>query len=123
MKALSITSLFVLGIAGTACSQASQTEAEAQVPEIQTVESGEDVGGSFNLELPTDLSETGDAANDGFNLDLPSTGSANAGTDGCNLGTDLQASGGLADLPEIDTSLTEETPSEPVDDEPVIRIE
>ncbi|MEO0607208.1 MAG: hypothetical protein AAFY82_03190 [Pseudomonadota bacterium] len=121
MKALSITSLFVLGMAGTACSQASQTEAEAQVLDIQTVDSGEDVGGSFNLELPTDLSDTSDAANDGFNLDLPNTGAAS--TDGFNLGTDLQASGGLVDLPEIDTSIAEDTPSEPVDDEPVIRIE
>lgn len=121
MKALSISSLFIIGMAGTACSQASQTEAEAQVPEIQTVDSGQDTGGSFNLELPTDLSETNSASNDGFNLDLPSTDATS--TDGFNLGTDLQASGGLADVPEIDTSLTQDEPSEPVDDEPVIRIE
>ena len=121
MKALSIASLFVLGFAGTACSQASEIKAEAQEPELITADADDDVGGSFNLELPSDGTETGSTSNDGFNLDLPDTGAAS--TDGFNLGTDLQTSGGLADIPEIDTSITESVPKEPVDDEPVIRIE
>ena len=121
MKALSIASLFVLGLAGTACSQAAETQAEAQEPEMLTVDADTDGGGSFNLELPADINESGSSSNDGFNLDLPATGTAT--TDGFNLGTDLQTSGGLAALPEIDTSITEIEPAEPVDEEPVIRIE
>ena len=121
MKALSIASLFVLGIAGTACSQASEVKADAQEPEIVTADADDDVGGSFNLELPSDVNEAGSASNDGFNLDLPETGTAS--TDGFNLGTDLQTSGGLAEVPEIDTSITEIEPQQPVDEEPVIRIE
>ncbi|MEL6861942.1 MAG: hypothetical protein AAGL11_08895 [Pseudomonadota bacterium] len=121
MKALSIASLFVLGLAGTACSQAAETQAEAQEPEILTADANDDGGGSFNLELPSDTSAGGTASNDGFNLDLPDTGTAT--TDGFNLGTDLQTSGGLAAVPEIDTSITEIEPEAPADDEPVIRIE
>ena len=121
MKALSIASLFVLGLAGTACSQAAETQAEAQEPEILTADADDDVGGSFNLELPADVSESGAASNDGFNLDLPDTGTTSTG--GFNLGTDLGTSGGLAEVPEIDTSITEIEPQESVDDEPVIRIE
>ena len=120
MKALSIASLFVLGVAGTACSQATETQAETPAADIQTADAGDDLGGSFNLELPSDLNETGTASNDGFNLDL--SGTSATSTDGFNLDTDFQASSGLESVPEIETGLAEEEPEQPVDDEPVIRI-
>ena len=55
MKALSIATLFALGAVGTACSQATETTAEAQPTDIVTVDNGDDAGGSFNLELPNDI--------------------------------------------------------------------
>lgn len=120
MKALSIASLFMIGLAGTACSQAADSEPETPAADVQTAEAGDGFGGSFNLELPSDLNETGAASNDGFNLDVSNTTATS--TDGFNLDTDLQASSGLESVPEIQTGINEEEPEQPVDDEPVIRI-
>ena len=124
MKALSIAALFTLGVAGTACSQANETTAEDTKVEAETVETAEaaaDISGSFNLGLPT---ETASAANVGgsFNLGLPTD--APASTDGFNLGTEVAASNGLSDLPEIDAPIdAEAAPEADEDDEPVIRLE
>lgn len=125
MKALSIASFIAIALAGTACSQ-SETSGDAEpAPEQETVQTADDVGGSFNLGLPSDLESAGTSSNGGFNLDLPNTEASS--TDGFNLGTDIQASGGLSDVPEIDTSVVEEepdvTPDVEVDDEPVIRLD
>jgi len=124
MKALSIASIFAIGLAGTACSQASEAPAEtdtAVVEAAETAEASVDASG-FNLGLPTDVSAP---ANDGFNLALPSSDMAS--TDGFNLGTDIAASNGLAELPEIAAPLTEEAvePAAPeaTDDEPIIRLD
>lgn len=126
MKALSIASIFALGLVGTACSQASEAPADtldAEVEASETVEASADAG-SFNLGLPTETAAPV-AAGDGFNLDLPSTTAAN--TDGFNLGTDIAASNGLSDVPEIAAPLTEEVvepaAEETTDDEPVIRLD
>ncbi|MHA7899221.1 MAG: hypothetical protein ACX94B_05105 [Henriciella sp.] len=127
MKALSIASLFALSLAGTACSQTS--DAEDTPPATQTGAQAEDVGGSFNLGLPANLETASAPASDGFNLALPGTETAN--TDGFNLGTDVAASSGLADLPEIATPLAEDADAlelelpqtEETDDEPIIRLE
>lgn len=123
MKALSIASIFALGLVGTACSQASEAPTEtltADVETAETVEASADTG-SFNLGLPTDAAPS----TDGFNLDLPATDAAS--TDGFNLGTDISASNGLSELPEIADPLSEDTdepaPEETTDDEPVIRLD
>ena len=128
MKALSIASLIALGIAGTACSQDADAKAEdTQTTEATTETAAADVGGSFNLGLPTD---TGTSANtSGFNLALPSD--APASTDGFNLAADVSASNGLSELPEIsadivqadETALSDVLEAEPSDDEPVIRLD
>ena len=123
MKALSIASLIALGIAGTACSQ----DADAKAEDTQTTEAAADVGGSFNLGLPTDTGAS--ASTSGFNLALP--GEAPASTDGFNLAADVSASNGLSELPEISTdivqadenTLSDVLETEPVDDEPVIRLD
>ena len=126
MKALSIASIFAIGLAGTACSQASEAPAEtanAATETAETVEASVDASG-FNLGLPTDVNAPA-PANDGFNLDLPSADTAS--TDGFNLGTDIAASNGLAELPEITAPLAEDVtdPAAPevTDDEPVIRLD
>ena len=126
MKALSIASIFAIGLAGTACSQASEAPVETPVAEVETsetVEASADAG-SFNLGLPTETAAA-PAASDGFNLGLPSTTAAN--TDGFNLGTDIVASNGLSDIPEIAAPLAEDVVepavAEPTDDEPVIRLD
>ncbi len=130
MKALSIASLFALGMAGTACSQTVDAEAEDTKPVTEeTTEESADIGGSFNLGLPEDLETATTVANDGFNLALP--GADATSTDGFNLGTGVTASSGLADLPEIATNLTEdpdaleldELESDEEEDEPIIRLE
>jgi len=126
MKALSIASIFALGLAGTACSQASEAPAETAKADIETAETVEASAntGSFNLGLPTEVNAPA-SPNDGFNLDLPSASASN--TDGFNLGTDITASNGLSDLPEIAAPLADdviETATEvPTDDEPVIRLD
>ncbi len=127
MKALSIASIFALAITGTACSQSAEDTPEKPEAETTTeapAEAEVDMSG-FNLGLPTEM-ETVDAVPAGeFNLDLGDTSTAS--TDGFNLGTDLGASSGLADIPEIGTSISEEeseeTPEQPTDDEPVIRLD
>lgn len=120
MKALSIASIFAIGLAGTACSQASEAPAETETTVVEAAETVDASG--FNLGLPTDVSAP---ANDGFNLALPSSDMAS--TDGFNLGTDIAASNGLAELPEIAAPLTEEAvePAAPeaTDDEPIIRLD
>ncbi|MEL6413621.1 MAG: hypothetical protein AAFQ15_01620 [Pseudomonadota bacterium] len=126
MKALSIASLIALGIAGTACSQ----DADAKAEDTQTTEAAPeaaDVGGSFNLGLPTDTAATADTS--GFNLALPSD--APASTDGFNLAAGVSASNGLSELPEIstdivqadETALSDVLETEATDDEPVIRLD
>ena len=127
MKALSIASLIALGIAGTACSQDADTKAEDTQTTEATTEAAADVGGSFNLGLPTDTGAS--ASTSGFNLALP--GEAPASTDGFNLAADVSASNGLSELPEISTdivqadenTLSDVLETEPVDDEPVIRLD
>ena len=126
MKAFSIASIFVLGLAGTACSQASEAPAETVKADIETAETAEASAntGSFNLGLPTEVNAPANA-NDGFNLDLPSATASN--TDGFNLGTDIAASNGLSDLPEIAAPLGEDivetATEEATDDEPIIRLD
>lgn len=126
MKALSIASLIALGVAGTACSQDADVNAE----DTQTTEAAPeaaDVGGSFNLGLPTDTGTS--ASTSGFNLALPSD--APASTDGFNLAADVSASNGLSELPEIsadivqadESTLSDVLETEPSDDEPVIRLD
>ncbi len=127
MKALSIASVLALAMAGTACSQASDENAE--MPETPaeadtTTEAEVDMTG-FNLGLPTEM-ETPEAAPAGeFNLGI--AGAETSSTDGFNLGTDLGASSGLEDVPEIGANIVEEEAEdieiEPIDDEPVIRLE
>lgn len=126
MKALSIASLIALGVAGTACSQDADTKTEdTQTTEAKT--EAADVGGSFNLGLPTDTSAT--TSTSGFNLALP--GDAPASTDGFNLAADVSASNGLSELPEIsadivqgdESTLSDVLEAEPTDDEPVIRLD
>ena len=126
MKALSIASLIALGVAGTACSQDADTTTEdTQTAEVTT--EAADVGGSFNLGLPTDTDTT--ASTSGFNLALP--GDAPASTDGFNLAADVSASNGLSELPEIqadivqadESTLSDVLETEQTDDEPVIRLD
>ena len=123
MKALSIASLIALGVAGTACSQDADTTTEdTQTAEVTT--EAADVGGSFNLGLPTDTDTT--ASTSGFNLALPG-----ASTDGFNLAADVSASNGLSELPEIqadivqadESTLSDVLETEQTDDEPVIRLD
>lgn len=126
MKALSIASIFAIGLAGTACSQASEAPAETEKVDVETaetVEASADMG-SFNLGLPTDVNAPA-PANDGFNLDLPTESATES--DGFNLGTDIAASNGLSDLPEISAPLADDVvetaPETTTDDEPVIRLD
>ncbi len=126
MKAISIASIFAIGLAGTACSQASETPAETKSVDVETaetVEASADMG-SFNLGLPNDVNAPA-PANDGFNLDLPSA--SGTSSDGFNLGTDIAASNGLSDLPEIAAPLAEDVvetaPETTSDEEPVIRLD
>ena len=126
MKALSIASIFALGLVGTACSQANEAPPESANADIETVETTElaaDTSG-FNLGLPTELNDPA-SAGDGFNLGLPST--TTTSTDGFNLGTDISASNGLSELPEVSAPIVEDviemTEDQPVEDEPVIRLD
>lgn len=124
MKALSTASILALTIAGTACSQTSDATSEDATPETaktETVEAADDVGGSFNLGLPTEAA-TDTAAGGSFNLGLPA-GAATT-TDGFNLGTAVSGSNGLAELPVVETPISDALPTEAdEDDEPVIRLE
>ena len=131
MKALTVASIFALGVAGTACSQAQEAaqddvkaETEAVATDVAETEAAEtaaaDVGGSFNLGVPTEAP----AANVGgsFNLGLPAA--APASTDGFNLNAGISASNGLSDLPEIDApAVIEESEDSDDDEEPIIRLE
>lgn len=125
MKALTIASIFALGVVGTACSQTSETteqdaKVETAATESQTADAATEVGGSFNLGLPAESPST--EVGGSFNLGVPA--SAPASTDGFNLATDVSASNGLSDIPEIAApSVTEETEAPDEDDEPVIRLE
>ena len=125
MKALSIVSILALAAAGSACSQASDQDAETSeiVAEADTA-SDVDMSG-FNLGLPTEMETPAATPAGEFNLGLESAQTSS--TDGFNLGTDLGASSGLESIPEIGTSIAEEpaedTPVESVDEEPVIRLD
>ena len=129
MKALSFASLIALGIAGTACSQDAETKTETVQPAEET-SAAANVGGSFNLGLPTEMDAGTQTDTSGFNLALP--GDTPASTDGFNLATDVSASNGLSDIPEIATDIVpadaenaipEVLETEAADDEPVIRLE
>ena len=125
MKALSIVSILALAAAGSACSQASDQDAETSeiVAEADTA-SDVDMSG-FNLGLPTEMETPAATPAGEFNLGLESAQTSS--TDGFNLGTDLGASSGLESIPEIGTSISEEPAEEvslePVDEEPVIRLD
>lgn len=125
MKALSIVSILALAAAGSACSQASDQDAETSeiVAEAETA-SDVDMSG-FNLGLPTEMETPAATPAGEFNLGLESAQTSS--TDGFNLGTDLGASSGLESIPEIGTSISEEPAEEvslePVDEEPVIRLD
>ncbi|MEO1659624.1 MAG: hypothetical protein AAFR51_01445 [Pseudomonadota bacterium] len=132
MKALSIATLFAVSLAGTACSQTTDASADAPKTDAQVEKTAADVGGTFNLGLPEDTTTAAAPAAGGFNLDLPSTSSSTDTTDGFNLAAGVSASNGLAELPELDASIVDETVddtldalTEPVaaDDEPVIRLD
>lgn len=124
MKALSIAAIFALGVVGTACSQTSEAaedEAKAETETEEVTEAAADVGGSFNLGLPTEAG-TDTAAGGSFNLGLP-TATATS-TDGFNLGTDVPAATGLEALPDVGAPVLDAEPAEAdEDDEPVIRLE
>lgn len=124
MKALSIAALFTLGVAGTACSQANETapeDATAAAEQVETADAAPEVSGSFNFGLPTETAAAPDVGGS-FNLGLPNE--APASTAGFNLGTDVAASNGLAELPEIAAPIDAESAQETAeDDEPVIRLE
>ncbi|MEL7285948.1 MAG: hypothetical protein AAGJ68_15605 [Pseudomonadota bacterium] len=124
MKALSIAAIFALGVVGTACSQTSEAaedEAKAETETEDVTEAAADTGGSFNLGLPTEAAAA-PAAGGSFNLGLPSE--AAASTDGFNLGTEVAASNGLANLPDVATPVIDTDVVEAnEDDEPVIRLE
>ena len=127
MKALTIASIFALGVAGTACSQAAEDDAKVDTATTQTdaaatetADAAADVGGSFNLGVPaaTTTTEVGGS----FNLGLPAA--TPASTDGFNLATDVSASNGLSSVPEIAApAVVEDTETPDEDDEPVIRLE
>ncbi len=125
MKALSFASILALAIAGTACSQTAEDPPETPEAETETAAEPEVDMTGFNLGLPTEMEPTAPAPASEFNLGLgdPTTTS----TDGFNLETELGASSGLSEIPEIDSSIveeeTEEIPTPLVDDEPVIRLE
>lgn len=125
MKALSIASILALAITGTACSQSAEDTPEKPEAETTTEAPAEVDMTGFNLGLPTEMETAGAVPAGEFNLDLGETSTTS--TDGFNLGTDLGASSGLADVPEIGASIaeeeTEETPEQPSDDEPVIRLD
>lgn len=127
MKALSIASILAIAISGAACSQTAEQEAPQQdaQAEVKTVAAEQVDTSGFNLGLPTDMETTSSASTSGFNLALPEAQTTN--TDGFNLGTDLGASNGLAEVPEIGAATPEDpsetAPDQPVDDEPVIRLE
>ena len=125
MKAITLASLTALAMAGVACSQAPSESVEADpAPAIETVSAPEDDG--FNLSILTDDVET-NAADDGFNLSLP--GLDDAPTEpGLDLMDALPGGVEMDELPTI-TPLQEPTltvpeiETDPIDDEPVIRLD
>nr|WP_070961386.1 hypothetical protein [Hyphomonas sp. Mor2] len=127
MKALSIASILALAITGTACSQSAETPAEPpkDTAEAETATEPEVDMTGFNLGLPTELEPVETIPAGEFNLELGDA--ATTSTDGFNLETDLGASSGLSDVPEIGASIAEEDaepePELPSDDEPVIRLD
>jgi len=124
MKAFSVASILALAIAGTACSQTKEAEAEdtsVETKSPETIEAADDVGGSFNLGFPTDAGAA-PATGGSFNLGLPT--STATSTDGFNLGIEISASNGLGELPAIEAPVSQEiTPETDEDDEPIIRLE
>lgn len=119
MKASVIASLTALALAGTACSDAPQKEAEAPQATPAATEIAAPVDDGFNLPVP---GETAAPLDDGFNLTPP--GSAPAlSDDGFSLPTDLPSSVSLDDIPSVDTPVVQETaPPEPSEDT-IIRLE
>ncbi len=133
MKALSLATLFAVSLAGTACSQATDASADAPQTEAETetAQATAEVGGTFNLGLPEDPATAATSGAGGFNLDLPTTTAVDS-TSGFNLGAGLTASNGLAELPELDASIVEETADDSLDalkeeivddEEPIIRLD
>lgn len=134
MKALTLASIFALGIAGSACSQtveASEDEPKAEIETVETPEAAPEVAGTFNLGLPTEAPVTAGTSAGGFNLGAaPAPGATS--TNGFNLAADVGASNGLAALPELEGTVVgapetaidaEALPDDIIDDEPVIRLD
>jgi len=121
MKALSIASIAALAIAGTACSQDTETaEEKAETAEPTPVSAPADDG--FNFALPAEAGSQG-GADDGFNFAVPSMDAA-VGDDGFNLPMDVPTTSGLA-LPQIDSAVIEDIVPEAEEDEDddIIRLE
>lgn len=123
MKAITLASLTALAMAGVACSQAPDDIAEIEpVPTIETISVQEDDG--FNLSILTDSSDA-NTSDDGFNLSL--LGLDDAPTEpGLDLLDALPGSVDIKDVPMIEpvqpTLTVPEIKTDPVDDEPVIRL-
>jgi len=125
MKAITLASLTALAMAGVACSQAPDDVVEVEpAPAIETVSAPEDDG--FNLSILTDDADT-NASDDGFNLSLPGLDDAPA-EQGLDLIDALPGGVDIEDLPTIaplqePTLTVPEIKTDPVDDEPVIRLD
>lgn len=125
MKAITLASLTALAMAGVACSQAPEDVAQADpAPVVETVSAPEDDG--FNLSILTDEGDA-TASDDGFNLSLPGLDDAPAET-GLDLMDALPGGVEIEELPTVaplqqPTLSVPEIKTDPVDDEPVIRIE
>lgn len=125
MKAITLASLTALAMAGVACSQAPAETVEVEpAPTVETVSAPEDDG--FNLSILTDDTDT-NASDDGFNLSLP--GLDDAPTEpGLDLMDALPGGVDIEDLPTVaplqePTLTVPEIKIDPVDDEPVIRLD
>lgn len=130
MKATPFAAILALAFAGSACSQAAETPAEAPEAAVVSAETETAPSGTFNLGLPDDLETASSGTTGTFNLGLESTAPATS-VDGFNLVNEVASPTGLEALPEIeDTLLTdgdgetvEDVVEELIDEEPVIRLE
>jgi hypothetical protein len=124
MKAISLASLLAIGLVGTACSDTPAQTEEVAIETPVATELAAPVDDGFNLRIPgTDADAP--VANDGFNLSIPDSGSTIASGE-FNLPSDIPVTDGLADIPEVDLGLLEDTVEETVetpDEDEIIRIE
>lgn len=122
LRVLPFASILTLALAGAACSESTSTDPVVETPPAAKVTTASaPVDDGFNLMVPSDDPMSG-PVNDGFNLPMtiPTDAPAN---DGFNLPNDLPTSGGLATIPEIDTSILEEEPEPEVEDvDAIIRL-